>query len=134
MTARGKGFVIRFAAASTLFICGAFVFDRLHDAMVRSKSKRFFAEGSVIDDAIVRYRERHSGYPSSKDVVLESLPRNDGDFDYFSNGTEYTLVCPSLTGTARWEPYVFRNGHLVAWPSYAEEDVRNQLRPTPLGN
>ncbi|HEX7191373.1 MAG TPA: hypothetical protein VF381_07355 [Thermoanaerobaculia bacterium] len=133
MTARAKGFVVGFAAASALFVCGAFVWGGLHDAMVRSKSKGFLAEGSVIDEAILRYREHHSAYPASKDVVLHSLPRNDGDFDYFSNGTEYTLICPSLIGAARWEPYVFRNGRLVAWPSYVDEEVKRRLATPPGG-
>ena len=129
MSARVRGFVLGFAAAAALFTCGAFVWDGLRDGMIRSKSKRFLDEGSIISEAIVSYRAQRSEYPPSKAAVLESLARADGDFDYFTDPEGYTLVCPSLTGRSRWDPYVFHNGRLVAWPRYMDDVVKQPSAP-----
>jgi len=116
-----KGFLAGFSAAVICCLLAALVWDGLRGGMIRSKSKRFLAQGTVINREILRYHQQHGAYPASKVDVTALFPRIDTDFDYFSDGNTCTLVCPSLTGQSRWEPYVFRNGRLAAWPSYMGE-------------
>ncbi len=122
-----KGFLTGFSAAVICFLLAAFVWDGLRSGMLRSKSKRLLAQGSVINREISRYHEQHGAYPASKVDVTALFPRIDNDFDYFSDGKTCTLVCPSLTGQSRWEPYVFKNGRLAAWPSYMGEFVKQDV-------
>jgi hypothetical protein len=123
MTTRFKYFLLGFLTAAALFTCCAWVFTNLRDAAIRSKSKRFFSETRALDEVVLAYRDAHGEYPRTKADVVAGTRRAASDFDYFVQDGHYTLIYPSLTGTLRWEPYVFQDGVLAAYPTYMEPEM-----------
>src|SRR5258708_4709918 len=125
MNIRTKWFALGVLSATVVFVLGSVVFDSLRDAAMRSKSRRLLANARTVAAYVDRYRVSRGSYPvaMSRASFFAKAPLNPGlDCDYYSDGTTYTAVCPSNTSQLKWEPYVVRDGKLVSWPSYMDED------------
>jgi hypothetical protein len=125
MNLRAKWFTLGVLSASVVFVLGSVTFDSLRDAAMRSKSRRLLANARTIAAYVDRYRVTQGSYPIAMGgpAFFAKAPLNPGlDCDYYSDGTTYTAICPSNISQMKWEPYVIRDGKLVSWPSYMNED------------
>jgi len=114
-----KVFALGLILGPVLSGLGAFALSTFSTSVRVSKSKRIFATALGLNEAVLRYHKVHGAYPTkAHEVTNEVGQKSLTDFDYVSDGTSYILIHPSLTGEFRWEPYVFQDGRLVAWPEH----------------
>jgi len=81
----------------------------------RLRAIRPLSDAVAVDQTVREYRRQHGGYPMRVPLA---------DCDYSSDGTTYTIICPSLLGKFRWDPYVIRDGTFVRWPPYMDDIMK----------
>jgi hypothetical protein len=131
---KARWFAGGFVCAAALFALATFVYSGLRHAAIVSKSKHLLGNALYLDKTVQSYRAANHGKlpPSKAEVVRQLGARAWDDFDYFREADGYTLVYPSLTGKLRWEPYVFRNGRLAAFPLYMRAEIAGLMKGGPM--